>query len=180
MPTKSKAATEPADTVEPIEETTSEGGELYATADEMATVLETLAELSERVDTIERRQSMPPGQARTDVPRDARQAAAMRDDRVFRAQVGRGDRRRESEGERQDKIVRENAERHLHEPAGDGVVTGDLTARARDRGGFDPGEDGMEDPASPKFESEGGMDQLDESDGSHTHITTEDTAALNH
>lgn len=176
MPPKSKTP----DPVLPDETGTDE----YATADEMATVLDSLAELSERVDRMERATSAAAGEGHRP---DIRQAAAMRNDPVFRAQVGRGARRRQSEGDRQDEILRKNAERHMFEPAGDGVVTSAMTPGVP-KPGFEPGEPGMEDASSPAFDSEGGMGQVDETADREPEtgepeigntITTDDTAALN-
>lgn len=148
MPPKNKTETTPVDpdVTAPVDDMTD--------SDEMATVLETLADLSERLERVERAQTEAPGQARAEARMDIRQAAAASTDPVFRAQVGRGDRRRESEGERQDKITQENARRHLHEPAGDGVVTAPITSGVPARTD-EPGEGGMEDAASPRFDERG-------------------------
>lgn len=150
MPPKSKNEPEPAGVVD---ETGTEPE--YATADEMATVLDELASLSERVERMERESRS--AASEPERFRDARQAAAARTDPTLRASVGHGARRRQSEGDRQDQIQRENAERHLHEPAGDGVVP--IPAPGDD---IDQGGRGFEDPASPHFEDEGGMAQIDE------------------
>ena len=132
----------------------------YVTADMMAVALDAIADLTDRVEAIEAGKTAP---AETGDPfRDARQAAAARTDPVFLAQVGRGRRRRMSEGERQDEIVQANALAHLHEPAGDGIVTAPITR-------------GAVDAAVPANTDEPGEGAPGDSAG----ITTDDTAALN-
>lgn len=152
MPPKNKTEPDPSAAVDaPM---VDESG--YATADEMATVLDTLAELSERVDAIERERAAG-SPADDEIEARRRAAAARSDDPVFLATTGHGRRpRRESEGERQDKVVTENARRHMHEPAGDAAPTSMLAVgRAPDVGTGEPGEGAMEDPSSPRFDERG-------------------------
>lgn len=132
------------------EATSDTGVSNYASTEDLAAVYDVMAEISERLDAVERVQ---------------RAAAAGRpgNDPVFLATTGRGGRRRESEGERQDKIVNENAQRHLMDRAGDGVPTQAITDGAPTAARQpDPDERGMEDPASPNFEEHGGEDQRSE------------------
>ena len=130
--------------------TKADAGE-FATADDMATVLETLADLSERVEHVERVQ--------LDADRRAAAGRPGAGDPVFMATTGRGGRARQSEGARQDSIEQENARAHLFEPAGDGVVTGAITS-------------GTPEPAAVVVDD---GEPLDE----RATVDTDDTAALN-